>query len=73
MGRRRPRPPGRPRRGRTCPSYGSYLLAGEPHQEIDTALETTAALGATTLRVWPGLVDPDTFRADAATLRALLA
>jgi sugar phosphate isomerase/epimerase len=50
--------------GIATPSYGSYLVAGEADQPVTAVLDTTAALGATTVRVWAGRTSPD--RADDA-------
>jgi sugar phosphate isomerase/epimerase len=44
--------------GLATPSYGSYLVAGEFDQPVTAVLETAATLGATTVRVWAGLVAP---------------
>ncbi|MCC5953801.1 MAG: sugar phosphate isomerase/epimerase [Acidimicrobiia bacterium] len=39
--------------GLVCPSYGTYLRAGElDRAELDDAVRTTSALGASNLRVW---------------------
>jgi sugar phosphate isomerase/epimerase len=38
---------------RIC-SYGSYVEAGIPDQPVDAVLDTAAALGAGTVRVWAG-------------------
>lgn len=42
--------------GIACPSYGSYFMAGHsPDAELDAVLDSAAALGASTVRVWaPG-------------------
>ena len=46
--------------GIATPSYGSYfdVLEGEP-QDFGPVLSTTMALGADTVRVWPGWVRPE--------------
>ncbi len=39
--------------GLSCPSYGSYYFAGKSEDaELDALLDTTEALGASTLRIW---------------------
>jgi sugar phosphate isomerase/epimerase len=47
--------------GLACPSYGSYLMAGAIEgDQVDAAVETTLALGAANLRVWPAWgIGPD--------------
>jgi 3-dehydroshikimate dehydratase len=60
--------------GVACPSYGSYLAAGEPDagpDAIEPALEVTQALGATNIRVWAGRTGSD--GGDAAHRQAVVA
>jgi 3-dehydroshikimate dehydratase len=41
--------------GVRCPSYGSYVAAGNGGHAMDAALDTADALGARTVRVWAPL------------------
>jgi len=47
--------------GLSCPSYGSYFFAGrDPVDELPPLLDTAAALGAKTVRIWaPFGIGPD--------------
>src|SRR5690606_11129618 len=44
--------------GVAIPSYGSYLVPGELDQPVTAVLDTAEVLGASTVRVWAGLVGP---------------
>ena len=62
--------------GVVCPSYGSYVSAGDRGHEMVAALDTADALGARTVRVWAPLgVTPDAVGelATAAGARGLTA
>lgn len=46
--------------GIRCPSYGSYLRLGRTGaEEYDAYLDTAAALGASTMRIWGGAGSPE--------------